>query len=181
MIIFVAIVVLISCSAIGLNWLRHIDLGLWFDSPYMLTGDIARTSTEAFVNLSLSEGCDFYHYYSVSPGETHDLMRFTVPPTVLKAILADTTALCFGTTLQPQPDESAVSFMTPVKSYQPLGTPESTPQPIPDYTWLTPAPDHHYMGANCQTKKDKHTTYYKIRVDDTDSQMWTVWLEVYSG
>jgi hypothetical protein len=174
------ILIAIACVAFALNLLRHMDLGL-FDNPYMLTGDIARTSTEAYIKVSLAEGHDFYHYYSATPGESHDLMRFTAPPAVLDKILANPSILCFGTQLQPQPNENAITFMTPVLSYKPSSTTASTPLPTPDYSWLTPTVGDIYKGASCSLKKDKYTTYYRIRVDESDSLFWMVWLEVYTG
>ena len=173
---------LIACGAFALNLLHHIDLGMPFDNSYMLTGDSARTSTEAFVGVSLTNGHDFYHYYSVTPGESHDLMRFTVSPQLLDQILGNTSIFCFGTQLQIQPYENAITFMTPVLPYKSLTPSASTPMPTPDYSWLTPSSGHTYVGASCTTtKKGRSPTYYRIRVDESDQQWRIVWLEVYSG
>ncbi len=177
----VVVVMLLSCIFFMLNLLRHIDLGMPFDDPYMLTGDLARSSTEAFVGVSLADGRNFYHYYSVTPGESHDLMRFTIPPRVLGDILANSSAFCFGTQLQSQPNENSISFMTPFVPYESPANTETTPRPTPDYTWLTPSAGHIYKGANCNMKKGKHTNYYRIRVDESDPHFWIVWLEAYSG
>ncbi len=176
------LLVILGCVAVAYYVLSHsnFDLGL-FGSPYMLTGDIARTSTEALVGVSLIDGRDFYHYYSVTPGESHDLMRFTAPPHVLGEILANPTTLCFGTQLQPQPDENSITFITPVMPYKPVTPYATTAQPTADYTWLTPSSGHIYMGATCNVKTGKKTTFYRIRVDESNSQMWIVWLEAYTG
>ena len=158
--------------------LSHADWRMFLDNQYMLTGDIARSSTEAFVGVSLADGRDFYHYYSVTPGESHDLMGFTIPPSILDKILVNSSKFCFGTQLQPQSGENVIIFMTPVLPYNPVTTPVSTAKPTADYSWLTPAPSHNYKGASCHMKNGKHTTYYKIRVDESDAQMWIVLLEV---
>jgi hypothetical protein len=181
LITIITLIMLVACGAFALNVLRHLDLGMPFGEPYMLTGDVARSSTEAYIDVSLADGRDFYHYYSVTPGESHDLMRFTVPPAVLDKILANPSTLCFGTQLQPRPNENTITFMTPVMPYKSGTTTEATARPTPDYLWLTPFAGHIYKGASCSMKKGRYTTYYRIRVDESDPQFRIVWLEVYSG
>lgn len=142
--------------------------------PYVATGDTAKKAIESYIGINLDDASDFHYYFSQAPGESHSQMRFSISPHRVSEILAK-SSLCFGTQLTPNP---TLDFITPMP---PLYLPTqsvSTAYPTPDYSWMTPPPSHQYAGNHCSNKP---AIYHNIRIDQSDSRLWTVWIQGYKS
>lgn len=152
--------------------------GLVIPEPYVLTGIPAKNAIERSLNLTLVNANDFYYYSFQGMGEGQTQMRFTIAPNYLNQILANPADLCFGAQLTPHPTDH---FVTPVLPYV-IATSDAgltnnlTPEPTLDIIWMTPLPDRSYAGIHCMNAP---TIYFNIRVDQSDSQHWTVWIQQY--
>lgn len=174
-------VALLGVSYFAVRLFRDGEITLSLD-PYTVSGDKAQEAVEKYLGISLEDARDFYYYYASGPGEWHMQMRFSLSPARLNEILAQ-SQLCFGVELTPNP---TVYFVTPqmplVNTAQTLTLmPAATmPTALPtlDYVWMTPPANRQYTGSHCSTEP---AVYYDLRVDQSNPERWTVWIQGYRG
>jgi hypothetical protein len=155
--------------------------------PHVLVGHQAQVAIESYVGITLADATDFYYYDYYGASDSQSQMRFAIAPARLNQILA-AGSLCFGTQLTPAP---IVFFVTPIYDLiivtsDPTPNPTldaptlvlPTPYPTLDFDWMTPPANHQYAGNHCSKPR---AFYYNIRVDQTNPQLWMVWIQGYRG